>query len=622
MRVTVNPDTLHRNPHVAAHGYLEEKCLDTIGIEPSSTTDCFHHLFEQQVQRTPSAVALRFKDRQLTYEQLDAASNQLAALLRERGVGVEQIIGLCVERGIESFVFILGVMKAGAAYVHIDPNYPPDRIELLIEDAGLSIVVATAGTADKLRDLPPAITVLQPTPAFLAGYSAENPRALVGAGNLAYVIYTSGSTGKPKGALLVHAGLCNLARAQSRDFAIGPGTPVLQFSRLSFDGSVTEMAMTLSAGGTLCLAETHDLIPGSALAATLEKYQVQVVTLPPSALVFLAEYPLPKLRCVITAGEACPVEVAKTWAARCELINAYGPTENTVCATFHRCTQVTGNLPLGAPIDGVEVFLLDGDLQPVRDGEPAELFIAGIGLARGYLGRPALTAERFLPNPFSSQPGARLYRTGDLVMRRADGAIEYVGRIDHQVKLRGFRIELGEIERLLMAHAGILQAVAIVREDTPGDKRLVAYVVGSEGTQERQLLEYLSARVPDYMVPSMLVKLERLPLSVNGKVDRAALPKPEQRSETPATAAPQTPVEHKIATIWRDLLGVRNVGIHDEFKDLGGYSLLAVRIATRLNEAFDVELPMWAVLDASTISAQAELIGRHLQEAAQQVGTG
>jgi amino acid adenylation domain-containing protein len=587
--------------------------LDAIGIAPDSTAECFHHLFEQQVRRTPATVALRFKGRELTYAELNAASNQLAAWLRERGVGAEQIIGLCVERGIESILFILGVMKAGAAYVPIDPSFPSQRIKLLIEDAGLSIVLATRNTLGALQELPPRI-VLQPTPELLASYSTDNCHAPVGADNLAYVIYTSGSTGTPKGTLLVHAGLCNLTRALWRDFAIDTGTPVLQFSRLSFDASVFEIAMTLSAGGTLCLAEACDLIPGAALAATLEKYQVEVVTLPPAALAFLAGYPLPKLRRVITAGEACPVEVARTWAARCELINAYGPTESTVCATFCRCTHITGNLPLGEPIGGVEIFLLDASLNPVCDGEPAELYIAGIGLARGYLGRPTLTDQHFLPHPFDKRPGARLYRTGDVVRRRADGAIEYVGRIDHQVKLRGFRIELGEIERLLLAHAGILQSAVIVREDIPGDQRLVAYMVASAGIEERQVLAYLAVHLPDYMVPSILVKLERLPLTVNGKVDRAALPRPEQLLATTDVAEPKTEVEHRVAAIWRDLLRVRSVGIHDEFKERGGYSLLAVRMATRLQQAFNVALPTRAVLEASTIHAQANLIGRYLEE--------
>ena len=568
----------------------------------------FHKIFEAQAASAPDATALQFHNETLTYEQLDYQATKLGNLLRHHGAVLDGLVGVCTERGFESFIFMLGVLKAGGAFLHIDPEYPAARIKFLVNEARLKLVLTSSRTFNKVSDVVDDVTVLQPNKASLETVAPFAAGVYVAPGNLAYAIYTSGSTGEPKAAMLTHAGLSNLARVQSQEFGIQLGTRVLQFSRLSFDGVVTEMAMTLSAGGVLCISNADELTPGCILASALRDYGIEVVTLPPSALVFLAEFQIPNLRTIISAGEACPPEVAKIWATRCELINAYGPTEATVCATFWRCSDIVMSVPIGLPMEGIDTFLLDKDLNAVDAGSPAELFISGVGLARGYLHRAALTADRFLAHPFSRDPGARLYRTGDVVRRQPNGLIEYIGRVDHQVKLRGFRIELGEIEAALVSYPSVLQAAVIVREDVVGDKRLVAYVVEATPTESHTIRVHLGRRLPDFMIPSSIVSLERMPLSINGKVDRDALPRPQDRSASQPFVLPVTSVECQIASIWQDVLGVSKVGIYDDFKELGGHSLLAVSMARRLRDAFRPELSMEAILSSTTIYAQARLV--------------
>jgi amino acid adenylation domain-containing protein len=441
---------------------------------------CIHHFFEQQVERTPEAVAVVFEEQQLTYRELNCRANQLAHYLRTLGVKPEVLVGICVERSLEMIVGLLGILKAGGAYVPLDPTYPQERLAFMLKDAQVPVLLTQQHLLPTLASHSSSARVCLDTdwPAIFQ-QSQENPIPWATLKNLAYVIYTSGSTGLPKGVLIEHCGLPNLAMAQIQRFGIRPGSRVLQFSSLNFDASASEIMMAL-AGATLFLAKRDTLLPGSPLWQFLYEYAITTVTLPPSVLALLPIGPLPSLQTLIVAGESCPAELVACWQPGRHFFNAYGPTETTVCATIFECPNnyhQPSPPPIGRPLVNTQVYVLDTHLQRVPVGVPGELYVGGIGLARGYLNRPELTAEKFIPNPFSSNPQARLYKTGDLVRYRHDGNLEFLGRIDNQVKVRGFRIELGEVEAVLTQHPTVQEAVVIAREDNPGDKRLVSYVI-------------------------------------------------------------------------------------------------------------------------------------------------
>jgi amino acid adenylation domain-containing protein len=458
--------------------------------------------------------------------------------------------------------------------------------------------------------------------------SAANPPPRTTPDNLAYVIYTSGSTGQPKGTMLSHRGLRNLASAQTQVFNPLPSDRILQFSSLSFDASVWEVVMALLHGATLVLATRESLASGQGLLDTLRKQAVTTVTLPPSMLAALPEEPLPDLHTIIAAGEKCPGALAVRWANGRRFFNAYGPTETTVCASIfqvvedQRAESSPQSQPIGRPIANFQTYVLDARMQPTPVGVPGELSIGGVGLARGYLNRPHLTAERFIPHPFSEQAGSRLYKTGDLVRRLPDGNLEYLGRLDHQVKVRGFRIELGEIEAVLREQsgmrAGIRDVVVLAREDAPGDGRLVAYLITEPGASPNisELRNLLRERLPDYMIPSAFVTLQSFPLTPNGKVDRHALPPPERtRPELDAGyVTPRNDLEQALADIWQKVLGIESVGVHDNFFDLGGHSLMLAKAHTQMQELFNRELPMIELFKYPTISAQAEYLSRPYEE--------
>ena len=465
---------------------------------PSPQARCIHQLFEAQVEQTPNAIALVFTgapEPELTYKELNQRANQLAHYLRDLGVGRraagtraapgETLVGLYLPRSIESIVGLLAILKAGAAYMPLDPAYPQERLAWMLADAQPQVVLTLRSEAPKLPPHTAQIVALDDTRQTLGGYSTTNPICNITPQQLAYVIYTSGSTGTPKGVLVPHQGLSNLAQAQIRAFDVRSDSRVLQFSSLSFDASIAEIIMTLLAGATLYLAPQEALIPGQALIDLLQSAAISTVTLPPSVLAALPYDRLPALRSLIVAGEACSADVAMRWSANRRFFNAYGPTEITVCATIGEYGRDGQRPPIGRPMSNTRIYLLNRQWQPVPIGASGEIYIGSAGIARGYLNRPDLTAERFIPNPWSGkaavEPGARLYRTGDLGRYLPDGTIEYLGRLDQQVKVRGFRIELGEIETVLGRHAAVQECVVIAREDT-GQKRLVAYVVPEQTT--------------------------------------------------------------------------------------------------------------------------------------------
>lgn len=438
---------------------------------------CIHRLFEAQAERTPDAPAVVCGDRKLTYRQLNANANRLAHYLRRQGVGPDVLVGVCVERSLEMLVGIIGILKAGGAYLPIDPAYPKERVAFMLRDAQISLLLTQKRLLADLPEHQAQPICLDSDWPVIAQEADAAPESPVTAEHLAYVIYTSGSTGMPKGVMVMHKGLCNLACAQSRIFGVTPSSRVLQFASLSFDAAISEIVMTLCVGATLYVETRDSLIPGPVLTQLLQECAITHVTFTPSTLAMLSPETLPLLQTIIVAGEACSQELAARWARGRRFFNAYGPTETTVCATISDPLDGRRKPPIGRPIDNTQVYILDQYLNLVPIGVTGELYIGGDGLARGYLNRPELTKERFIPHPFSAVPGARLYKTGDLARHLPDGNLEFIGRADHQVKIRGFRIELGEIEATLAAHPAVREATVIDREDTPGEKRLAAYIV-------------------------------------------------------------------------------------------------------------------------------------------------
>ena len=586
-----------------------------------------HELFEAQAHAKPDAVALVFGDECLTYAELNERANRLAHRLRREGIGPEARVGVMMGRSTEMVVSVLAVLKAGGAYVPLDPAYPRERLAMMLEDSGASVVL-TREPAGEL--LPPGATrevSIGTLAEELAAEAAENLAPLAGSSNAAYVIYTSGSTGRPKGVVVQHASLAAYTATAADEFVIAPVDRVLQFASLSFDTSAEEIYPCLTRGATLVLRTEAMLGSAASFFGHCAAAGITVLDLPTAYWHELAarldEEALalpPSLRLVILGGERALPERLAAWrrhvGARVRLLNTYGPTETTIVATMHDLTDDAGDdprreVPIGRAIRGGETYVLDGRLRPVPVGVAGELHVGGAGLARGYLDRPALTAERFVPHPFSSEPGARLYKTGDLARFLPGGEIEYVGRVDEQVKVRGFRVEPGEVEAALGAHPAVRDAVVLAREDTPGARRLVAYVVWREGraaVTSADLRGFLRERLPDYMVPSAFVVLERLPLTPSKKVDRRALPAPQQSERGEGYVAPRTPVEEVLAGLWCEVLGLKQVGVEDNFFELGGHSLMATQLLSRVRETFKVEVPLRRVFETPTVAGLAESV--------------
>jgi amino acid adenylation domain-containing protein len=581
-----------------------------------------HQCFERCARETPKAEALRFEGQSLSYRELDRRANQLAQRLRRLGVGRDVLVGVCMERSVEMVVSLLAILKAGGAYVPLDPGYPLARLEFMLEDSRVPVLLTQRRVMEKLPPVAAEVLCVEELGAELDRESAESPCVEVGGEDLAYVIYTSGSTGKPKGAMNLHAAIRNRLLWMQDAYGLGSTDRVLQKTPFSFDVSVWEFFWPLMTGACLVVARPEGHKDGRYLIDTIRAERITTLHFVPSMLgVFLQEPEVEEcgsLRRVICSGEALPRELQERFFSRsqAELHNLYGPTEAAVDVTFWACRRDADPrpVPIGHPIANTQMYVLDRYLQPVPVGVAGELFIGGRNLARGYLNRPELTAERFIPHPFDGASGARVYRTGDLARYREDGAIEYLGRLDHQVKLRGFRIELGEIEEVLASHPRLRAAVVIARELAKGDTRLIAYVAGDEEPKAGELIAFLKERLPEYMVPSAFIFLPALPLSPNGKVDRAALPVPElSRPELQTPFVPPAEgVERSIAEVWSRLLGIERVGVHDNFFDLGGHSLLMAELKNSLQTKLGRTVSMVELFQYPTVKALTE----HLEEPA------
>ncbi|MGZ4032873.1 MAG: non-ribosomal peptide synthetase, partial [Tumebacillaceae bacterium] len=583
---------------------------------------CLHQLFEQQVDRTPDAVAVVFEEQELTYRELNEQANRLAHYLQKQQVGPEVLVGVCMERSLEMVISLYGILKAGGAYVPIDPTYPSDRLSYLLEDSQIQVLLTQEKWLDTLPDVSVPFICFDLADELLVGERTENPPSAATAEHAAYMIYTSGSTGKPKGVLNTHKGIVNRLLWMQDEYKLTSDDRVLQKTPFSFDVSVWEFFWPLLTGARLVVARPEGHRDSHYLVETIQRYEITTLHFVPSMLqLFLEETGVEQcrsIRQVMTSGEALPYELQKRFFAclDAELHNLYGPTEAAVDVTYWECeSDSTLNfVPIGRPIANTTIFILDQHLQPVPIGVAGELHIGGVQVARGYHNRPELTAEKFIPNPFA--PGERLYKTGDLARFLADGNIQYLGRLDHQVKIRGQRVELGEIEEVLMQQTGVWDAVAVVREDVPGDQRLVAYLVvqEAEAFDVNELRGFLKKRLPDYMVPAHYMLLEQLPLTPNGKVDRKALPAPDGASLATSReyVAPTTPTEQLLAGLWEELLSVEQISVHDSFFELGGHSLLATRLVSQIRKTFEVELPVRALFEHVTISELAVLLDREL----------
>jgi amino acid adenylation domain-containing protein len=578
---------------------------------------CTHQLFEQQAERTPDAIAVAFKGRTLSYAELNARANQLAHYLRARGVGPDQLVGLCVERSLEMIVGLLGILKAGGAYLPLDPAYPRERLSFMLADGGIEVLLTQDHLLAKLPSATVTTIALDSEWQPIAGEDDKNPESNTSAENLAYVIYTSGSTGRPKGVSVTHRSLVRLVK--ETDYAhFGPAQVFLQLAPLSFDASTFEIWGPLLNGARLVI-----MAPGLAslteLGQAIECNRVTTLWLTAGLFQQVAETQLENLRGLrqlLAGGDALSVphvEKALRELSDCQFINGYGPTESTTFACCYRAKKnerFAGSVPIGRPIANTHVYILDQSLGPAPAGIAGELYIGGDGLARGYLNDAALTAEKFLPNPFG-QPGSRMYRTGDRSRYLADGRIEFLGRLDQQVKIRGYRIEPGEIEVLLTQHPGVRECVVVARGEGAGEKRLVAYIVphprGSVASED--LRAYLKERLPDYMIPTFCVELAHLPLTPNGKVDRESLPEPEQISSE-QFVGPHSDTERRLAAIWANVLGRDEIGVHDNFFDLGGHSLLAVRLMSEIEKEFGRSIPLVSLFQGATIAHLAGVLGQ------------
>ena len=590
---------------------------------------CVHELIAAQAEATPDAIALEASGRRFTYSQLNASANQLARFLRAKGVGPEVLVGLCLKRSPELIVAMLGILKAGGAYLPLDPNNPAERQAFELRDSGAEILVTTEALAKTLPvDGRTVVRYDSDWPQIAPGIRA-NIEPAPRPGDPAYVIYTSGSTGTPKGVVVTHAGLTNYLSWAVKEYGKAAQRSSLLHSSISFDLTVTALYTPLLVGGRV------EVLPDEAgveeVMHTLRQPGVHgLVKITPAHLELLsrqlrAEEAAGKVELFVIGGENLLSESLRFWrevSPSTRLINEYGPTETVVgCCVYEvqAGDPFTGSVPIGKAIDNTQLHVLDEQLKPMPAGVTGELYIGGAGVARGYLNRPELTRERFLSDPFSTQPGARMYKTGDMARFREDGTLEYLGRVDNQVKIRGYRVELNEVEAVVASHASVRQCVAVAREDVPGRKQLVGYVVLRDGQAitSKELREFLRRKLPEYMVPTHYVFLDAFPLTQNGKVDRRALPAPHKTVSRVEFIPPRNASESKLAAIWTELLGVSPVSVTDNFLDLGGDSLLVATLLVRIEQLFDKQLSMATLFQAPTVRQLAVMLENPVGSASQ-----
>jgi amino acid adenylation domain-containing protein len=594
---------------------------------------CIHHLFEEQVERTPDAIALEFEEQQITYRELNRRANQLAHYLITLGIGPEKLVGICAERSIEMVVGLLGILKAGGAYVPLDPAYPKQRLRFMLEDSQVSVLLTQERFIEdrqwRMDDGDSRPSIFRPRLQIVCldrdwpdveQQSSKNPLPNIQSHNLAYVIYTSGSTGKPKGVQIEHRSEVNCLIAIGKQIELMPEDKWLAVTTISFDIAALELFLPLITGAKLVLANAEESGDATRLIARLETSRADVMQATPSMwqLLFDAGWQRPARLTILSGGEALPRRLADRFLDSTDSVwNLYGPTESTIWSTMVRITADENTVSIGRPVHNTQIYILDAHLQPLPIGIPGELYIGGDGLARGYLNRPELTAEKFIRNPFSHDPNSRLYRTGDLARYRADGCIEFLGRNDNQVKIRGNRIELGEIENVLDQHPSIKKAVVVarVRASSEGNE-LAAYVVAGHEPAPTvgELRLLLQGKLPQFMIPSVFVFLEALPLTANGKLDRDALPPPD--GERPLLdqgfVEPRTEIEELVAQLWREVLQRNKIGIHDNFFDLGGHSLLALRALTGIQKIVSKSISIRDFFAMPTIATLAEKIARDI----------
>ncbi|MBG1241155.1 non-ribosomal peptide synthetase [Nostoc sp. NZL] len=570
-------------------------------------------IFEQQVEKNPHNIALVFESQQLTYRELNQKANQLAHyLIQNHQIKPDTLIGICVERSLEMIIGVLGILKAGAAYVPIDPNYPKERIGFVLEDSGTSVLLTQSFLLDQLplANLKKPCQIICLNKVTFAEASKENPSPQSTPNNLVYVIYTSGSTGRPKGVMIEHRAIVNLSLAWAETFQVQSQSRLLQFGSFSFDLSIAEIATTFVTGACLYLAKKETLLPSQILVDFLADHKITHSFLSPSALSILPSATLPDLQSLTVGGETCSAELVTQWGKGVRFFNCYGPTESTVNAALAMlaggialCHPNGKKPPIGQPLSNIRIYILDAQNQPLPPGIPGELCIAGVGLARGYLNRPDLTAEKFINIELFGKL-ERIYKTGDLARWRDDGNLEYLGRIDDQIKLRGFRIELGEIESILLQHSSVKEAIVILYK-TESNQSLIAYVTGINNDLSTQLKNHLKSRLPDYMIPAQIIVLDELPLTPNGKFDRKSLPAPNGVVEG-LYESPRNAVEQQLAQVWSTVLEHQNIGIHDNFFELGGHSLLAIKLLNNIQQVFEQKLSLSNLFQNPTIAQLAE----------------
>ncbi|WP_030209705.1 non-ribosomal peptide synthetase [Streptomyces sp. NRRL S-87] len=581
-----------------------------------------HRLVAARAAAFPDAVAVVCGDAELTYRELDVRSGQVARHLLAHGAGPEVPVALCLERGPDMIVAMLGVLKAGAAYVPLDPGNPAQRLRFVLDETRTPVVVTQESLADKLGGPSPTgaparhLLLMDRDRALLDALDGSDPGVPVDPSSLAYVIYTSGSTGTPKGVMIEHRSMSNRLQEMRQRYGLGPADRTLQFASVSFDAAAEQIFPTLMAGGRIVLRDGETWTPAQSLRVIREQGLTVGEFTPAMWQQIVARLEdgdtlADSFRLLVLGGEAVPANVVAQWfrTTSVPIVNTYGPTETTISATAYTLTGPVDRVPIGRPIGNTEAYVMDarGALAPT--GVPGELWLGGVGVARGYWERPELTSGAFVPHPFAADPDARLYRTGDLVRWLPDGNLEFLGRIDHQVKLRGLRIELGEIEAVLASQEEIASAVVLVREDTPGDTRLVAYAVPAPGASVDVPAVRLRCKeaLPEYMIPAAFVVMDALPLTTSGKIDRRALPEPAAEREHLAGdySAPRNEIEAALAEVWKDVLGIEQVGIHDSFFELGGHSLLATRVVNQVDLLTGLEVSLREFFAAPTVASLA-----------------